>query len=255
MKKLVLLVFAVVATAAFAGVVEPFKQFTQADFHDSVKPGQGWWASNMFTLSVSGGSDVWLSNYVSSWYDPKPLTDLHGNVFNMGADQKYGYIFAKDLTSATLANGSYVDKIHWSNGNTTEITYTNDSGPETNSATGYFLDYFEDDAEIYLVMTTLESDSGEAVDTYQFVKDANNDTSMVSRQHNTVDLAGNVRINFGIDSVSEGLIGREFVAVYDDTAYLHRTVTPAGGPLPGLLFVGLLSMGTVFGASRMKKRS
>ena len=257
MKKLVLLVFAVVATAAFAGVVEPFKQFTQADYHDSVKPGQGWWASNMFTLSVGGGSDVWLSNYVRSWYEP--IADLHGNVFDMGADQKYGYIFAKDLTSAALTNGSYADKIHWSNGNTTEITYTYDANPAiTNTATGYFLDYFENDAEIYLVMSTIPEDGIDTVDTYQFVQDASNETLMYSRQHNISDLAGNVRVNFGIDNGTYGDgegIGREFVAVYDDTAFERYPVTPAGGPLPSLLFVGLLSMGTVFGASRMKKRS
>ncbi|MBQ7176102.1 MAG: hypothetical protein IJS08_01705 [Victivallales bacterium] len=245
------------AAATFAGVVEPFKQFTQADYTDYVKPGQGWWASNMFTLSVSGGSDVWLSNYVRSWYEP--IADLHGNVYDMGGDQKYGYIFKNDLTSATLANGSYADKIHWANGDTNKITYFYDDNPAiTNTATGYFLDYFENDAEIYLVMTTIPADGVDTVDTYQYVQDANNVTLMQSRQHNTVDLADNVRVNFGIDNGTYGDgvgIGREFVAVYDDTAYLNHVGGASGGPLPSLLLVGLLSMGTVFGASRMKKRS
>ena len=255
MKKLVLLALALVAAVSFAGVVEPFKQFTQADYTDYTKPGQAWWPADMFTLSVSGGSDVWLSNYVRSWYEPIP--DLHGNVYDMGA-QKYGYIFKEDLTSATLANGSYGDKIHWANGETTTITYTNDNGPQTNDATGYFLDYFDNDAEIYLVMTTLEEDGHETVDTYQYVQDADHETTMQSRQHNTNDLANNVRINFGIDNgeYGDGIgIAREFVAVYDDTAFERHVVKGAGGPLPGLLFVGLLSMGTVFGASRIKKRS
>ena len=263
MKKLVLLVFAVVATAAFAGVVEPFKQFTQADFTDYDKPGQNWDTAKMFTLSVKGGSDVWLSNYVSSWYYPKPLIDLHGNIFDMGSDQKYGYIFKNDLTSDTLANGSYDNLIHWSNGDTNKITYTYDENPAiTNTATGYFLDYFKDDAEIYLVMTTIPEDGIDTVDTYQYVQDTRDEipddnTLMQSRQHNTEDLAGNVRVNFGIDNgaYGDGIgIAREFVAVYDDTA-IDRHITPAGGPLPSLLLVGLLSMGTVFGASRMKKRS
>ena len=47
MKKLVLLVFAVVAAATFAGVVEPFKQFTQADFTDYDKPSQNWDTAKM----------------------------------------------------------------------------------------------------------------------------------------------------------------------------------------------------------------
>ncbi|MBO4512907.1 MAG: hypothetical protein J5746_09080 [Victivallales bacterium] len=257
MKKFVLLIFAVAAVAAFAGVEEPFKQFSQADYTDYAKPGQGWWGSDMFTLSVKGGSDVWLSNYVRSWFEPIP--DLHGNVYDMGGDQKYGYIFKSDLTSDTLPNGSYSDKIHWSNGDTNKITYFDDANPElTNTATGYFLDYFKDDAEIYLVMTTIPEDGVDTVDTYQFVQDANNETLMQSRQHNTNDLANNVRVNFGIDNgiYGDGIgIAREFVAVYDDTAYLHHAGGAAGGPLPSLLFVGLLSMGTVFGASRMKKRS
>ena len=264
MKKLVLLVLAVVAAATFAGVVEPFKQFTQADFTDYDKPSQNWDTAKMFTLSVKGGSDVWLSNYVSSWYYPKPLTDLHGNVYDMGGNQRYGYIYKNDITSDSLANGSYDDLIHWSNGDTNVITYCADENPAiTNSATGYFLDYFKEDSEIYLVMSTIPEDGVDTVDTYQFVEDyreeiPDDNTLMQSRQHNTEDLAGNVRINFGIDNGTYGDgagIAREFVAVYDDTAYLRHPVTPAGGPLPSLLFVGLLSMGTVFGASRMKKRS
>ena len=81
----------------------------------------------------------------------------------------------------------------------------------------------------------------------------------MSRLDGTLDLADNVRVNFGIDNGTYGDgqgIAREFVAVYDDGtidyAHLQRA---AGGPLPGFLFVGLLSMGTVFSASRMKKRS
>ena len=67
----------------------------------------------------------------------------------------------------------------------------------------------------------------------------------MSRQHNTFDLAGNVRVNLGIDSETFGGIGREFVAVYNGAT---------GGPLPSLLLVALLSSGTVFGASRMKTK-
>ena len=163
----------------------------------------------------------------------------------------------KGASTPAKEKGSYGDLIHWSNGETTEITYIDNTKPDTKqTATGYFLDYFEDDAEIYLVMTALEEDGHETVDSYQYVYEnkAHEDTTLLSRKDNRLDHAGNVIVNFDIDSEVHGNSAREFVAVYDDTAIERHTI-PAGGPLPGLLFVGLLSMGTVFGASRMKKRS
>ena len=244
MKKIVGMMLLAVTVSALAGVVEPFKQFTQADFSDTAKPGQGWGAARVFSLNVKANTTVWLSNYVRSFYEPIP--DLNGNVFNMSAG-KYGYIYKNDLPKLDLENGSYDSLIHWASGETNTITYTNSTNTVTNSATGYFLDEFKADADIYLVMTSLASDGGETVDTYQYVRDASHDTTLQSRQHNTVDLAGNVRINFGISDA-----GHEFVAVYNSA---DRTSSPSGQPLPGLLFAGMLSLGTVFAAAKMRKRS
>ncbi|MBR4665891.1 MAG: hypothetical protein IKO93_18645, partial [Lentisphaeria bacterium] len=85
--------------------------------------------------------------------------------------EKYGYIYKDDLPSLDIPNGSYDSLIHWADGKTTTITYTASSNPNiTNDATGYLLDEFKKDADIYLVMTTLASDGGETVDTYQYVQ-------------------------------------------------------------------------------------
>ena len=244
MKKIASMMLLMAAASALAGVVEPFKQFTQADFSDAEKPGQGWSSASVFSLNVKANTSVWLSNYVRSFYEP--ISDLGGNVFNM-AEGKYGYIYKSDLAGLDMANGSYDSLIHWSSGETNTITYTNSTNSVTNSATGYLLDEFKEDADIYLVMTTLARDGAETVDTYQYVQDDNNATTLQSRQHNTVDLAGNVRINFGINDM-----GHEFVAVYRSAGGTNST---AGQPLPGLLFAGMLSLGTVLGVSRMRKRS
>ncbi len=259
MKKLLMTLLLVAGVAAFAGVEQPFVQFTQSDFCQTydqphnTRPDQNWFGAQMITLDVSANSDVWLSNYVRSWYEPIP--DLHGNVYNMSANM-YGYIFADDINGLSVDN--YEDAIHWSNGQTTDITYFYDDNPNiTNTATGYFLGHFNEDAEIYLVMTTIPDDGGETVDSYQYVQDDDHVTTLYSRQHNTYDLAGNVRINFGIDNgvYGDGVgIGREFVAVYDHPTGIDDGHGTTGGPLPGVFFAGLLSLGTVFGASKMKRQ-
>ena len=249
MKRLVLMAFMLGVALSFAGVVEPFKQFTQADYHDYVKPGlENDAYAKMITLSVKADTNVWLSNYVNNWYN---VPDLHGDQYDMLGEKKYGYIFKSDLPDASIQNRTYADKIHWADGDTTVITYYDDANPDRKvSTTGYFLDHFDDAAEIYLVMTTLEQDGNETVDSFQYVQAMDPETTLVSRQHNLEDLADNVRVNYGVP------VGREFVAVYDGLdSYPGKGGGAAGGPLPGLLFVGLLSTGTVFGASRMKKRS
>lgn len=236
-------VIVALAALVFAGVKDPFVQFTQADYCDPHGSRPDQWESTegnhvntisaqIITLDVHAGTDVWLSNYVRSWYEAIP--DLHGNVYDMGA-QRYGYIFANDING--LSATDYEGSIHWGTGDTTQITYVYDQDPSiTNTATGYFLGHFNDDAEIYLVMTTLPEDGGELVDSYQYVQDDDHVTTLMSRQHNTTDLAGNVRINFGIDNGTYGDgagIGREFVAVYDHPAGIDGGHGTTGGPLPG----------------------
>lgn len=277
MKKLLMTLLMLVGVATFAGVQEPFQQFVQTDytFNPRTEEGQNNYYQSMMTLSVGAGSGVWLSNFVDHWdlsaYEYNPVVDLHGFAYDMKGSQKYGYIDKAEMKKLADEKGvglhdlqkeDYQGIIKWANGDSRMITYNDDLG-HTNETQAYFLDYFENGAEIYLVLTTLEADGGEVVDAYQYVEggDPNAyDTTLVSRQitaNPQLDLAGNVRINYGLDT-TQPTTGREFVAVYDNGTYssdLERaSYGSTGGPLPGVFFAGLLSLGTVFGASKMKKQ-
>ena len=290
MKKLLMTVLMLVGVATFAveetkkyDINPVFQQFTQGDYHDSIRnflqPGQVWNAESQnwsearyFTLSVKGGTGVWLSNYISNFYGTEtPNIDggnvpLDKNTYNMSPNA-YGYIYAKDMPSLKEEKPNYDGLIHWSNGATIDITYTSvEDNNLTYPTPGYFLDYFENDAEIYLVMTTIPADGVESVDSYQYVQEnGHTSTILVNRQHDDLDNAGNIRINFGIDNGTYGVyqpegtesIAREFVAVYSDDKDLINSQLgggTAGGPLPGVFFAGLLSLGTVFGASKAKRQ-
>lgn len=194
---------------------------------------QNWLAAQTIRLYVGQEMDVWLSNYINSWY--APIDALNGNVYQMGQGQ-YG---------AWQLNGN---KTWVGSGATTTVTYTDGAGHD-NSTDGYFLGHFEGGEEIALWMTALENEGGEQVDTMQYVYDAAHNTTLASRLDATHDLAGNVRINFGLTTIPSGE-GREFVAfgVHDESA------VPSGQPLPGVLTSALLGFGVVLGVTRKRKR-
>ena len=247
MKKSLIVLFSLFAFISFAGVEAPFVQFAPEDYCNPhyFRTDQNWLDAQLITLNVHGGTNVWLSNYVQSFYEPIP--DLNGNVYNMNAG-KYGYIFKDDISNFNILKSDYSQYIQWSDGTTTEITYTYDADPSiTNSTKGYLLDYFDEDAEIYLVMTTLPVDGNETVDSYQYVAGGPEDTTLQSRSHAYNDLAGNVRINYGINSTTLGYTAREFVAVYDSPV--------AGQPLPGVFASLVLGFGTIAGLKKIRKKS
>ena len=244
------------ASAVFAGIqaVEGYDaetavyyQFTHelpshtGSYIETANTEQPWPKAQKIQLTVGGPCDVWVSNYVSSWYWPKPLDPLDGNVFDMGATQ-YG---------AYQLNG---DKVWVGTGETTEVTYVDDESGLTNSTTAYFVGSFEGGETVSIWMTTLPEDGGETVDMQQLVQDANNDPTLVSRGIDIHDLAGNVRVNFGIDSASFGNLAREFVA-FGVTDGNHSKGGSSGQPLPGVMATGLLAMGTIAAAKKMKKRA
>ena len=255
---------AVFALSAFAGVRAPFEQFDRSSFHQGTRAEQDWMGAQLISLSVKGGTSVWLSNYVCNWigslYDPQPLLDLDGNTFQMGTKQ-YGYLRKSELQGIDPGS-DYSGLIHWAKGGTATVTYEDPSqGPLAyNSTTAYYLDYFGEDDEIFFVMTTLPEDGAETVDSFQYVNDStklieqyNPDTTLVSRLDNTDDLAGNVRINFGIGTNESNWIGREFVAIGSFGDFNGKIPVPSGQPLPGALFAGLLSLGTVLLSKRLRR--
>ncbi len=218
-----------------------FYQFThiepenKGDYRDGKNNGQNWLAAQTIKLTVGSECDVWLSNYVSTWYGGIP--ELNGNVFQMG-DGQYG---------AWQLNG---DKTWVGNGETALVTYKDSASGAENTTSAYLLGHFDGGEEIALWMTTLENEGGEQVDTMQYVYDAEHATTLYSRVDGTHDLADNVRINFGLTTV---WAGREFVAFgVDDGEDKHYQ--PSGQPLPGLPITCALMFGTIACAKRMKSR-
>ena len=266
MKKLLMTVLMLVGVATFASVQEPFKQFTKDDYTSEQRQGNldasenttqagDWYTSQLISLHISAGSDVWLTHKMQSWYEHD--LDLNGKQFDMVGENRYGYIVKDDFNGdLTREKGSYENLIHWADGKTAEITYVYDVNPAiTNTLPGYFLDHFNEDTEIYLVLTTLAADGGETVDSYQYVaSDNHGETTLASRTYDYKDLAGNVVINFGVLSATEGRVGREFVAIYNEGEVIPDGGGSTGGPPPGVFFAGLLSLGTVFGASKAKRQ-
>lgn len=248
MKNLITIVLLAIATVAYAEIKQlegytsnaTFYQFTHdeptntGDYHDSRNSGQNWLAAQTIKLLVGSECDVWLSNYVQSWYAPIP--ELDGNVYQMGEGQ-YG---------AWQLNG---DKTWIGSGESALVTYTDASSGAENSTSAYFLGHFDGGEEIALWMTALPDEGGETVDTMQHVNDADHGTTLASRLDGTHDLAGNVRINFGFTTIPEGE-GREWVAfgVNDDN------FVPTGQPLPGVLTSALIASVFIAGARKAGKR-
>ena len=182
-------------------------------------------------LSVVGGTKVWLTNWVSSW---ESIPDLN-TPFNMVDEEMYGYF--------TTEGGA----INWSDGSISTITYGEGTEHQV-TTTGYLLDYFEEDTDIFLVLTPRDDEMATLDFTVDTAEAVNANGNLIARfdgdgAMTDYDLAGNVKINFTLANYGD----RTFVAVFE-------TPRPAGQPLPGTLMAGLLSMGTILVSRRMKKR-
>ncbi len=243
-----------VAVTLLAGIMsfaaeQTFFPYTSSDYNSYAPSGyssQNWVSAQMITLSVKAGSAVYLANYVSSWYWGLDLGDPnYAAGFDMSAG-KYGYVFA-----AKDANGKVtpVGDINYANGNTKDVTFFSPDGTLSLTTTGYLLDTFDKDAEVFLVLTP--RGYGEAINTYDPVNDPDGEVPynsiLGSRQLNTNDQTKQTRVQIGM----VGGIDHEFVIG-------HEAAAPgpvSGQPLPGVLLCSLLSLGTVTATKRLRKRS
>ncbi len=248
-KKLAMAVM-VTASVVLAGIQnENFRQLTSDDIIVGTGLNDGsqfWWPADGFSLKVPAHTQVWISNIIKNWsclnqWNQSSYPDLvDENVYQMTSDT-FGYY--------TVDNGVLSD-FHSGTTETMILTYTNDQNNNQSSpTTGYLLGKFDEDTEIFLAMTPVGSE--ELVDSYQYVRgNENTNTTLENREWQQRDLAGNIRMEWGFYGLTPS--GREFTIAYED---LNFPDNPTGQPLPGVLFSGLLLMGTVGTAKRMRRQS
>lgn len=253
-KKLLMLLL-LVCGMVFA-IEADFVQFAKKSDFNVVNrphlPGEEWWDSAaMISLNVQAGSIVYLTNYTSNIDYLYDIGDP--DYVDPNSKMKLGFYMTKE-------NYGYYEAIRDSEGNLTGIsdfksgtgekidfTFASPEPTDTRTVTtpGYYLGEFDKDTEIFFVMTPLDNAYHiGSVDTYNLLAG----TNLASRQINTVDMFGTVRVNLapGSDTSHEFAIA----SIAKDTPQ-----PPAGQPLPGVLtscLVGLCATGI---AARRRKQS
>lgn len=216
----------------------PFYQFTQGDFNSVTNSSQPWLAAKSISIHIGSAMDVWLSNYVNSWYGDIPA--LNGNEFNM-ARGSYG---AYDVNSGRNWVGT---------GDTATVTYADANGAgRPNSTEAYYLGHFNGGEDVVIWLTAIENNAASST---QLVNNGEIDpTDLVSRVNGTSDIAGNVRLNFGYVT-DNGYVAHELIAFGS-----YGEFSPTGGgavsgqPLPGVLASSLIIGGCVALVSKKRRR-
>ena len=244
MRKLLFYILAALPACLSAGIGSvdaytddtPFYQFVEGDFNGANGSGQNWLAAKTIIIHVGSAMDIWLSNYVNSWYGDIPA--LNGNEFRMGTGQ-YG---AYDLNSGRNWVGT---------GDTATVTYADANGAgRPNSTEAYYLGHFNGGEDLVLWLTSIESDAATST---QLVNNGEFDpTALVSRVNGTRDIAGNWRLNFGYIG-DDGYIGHELVAFGSYGNFAGGDGNMTGQPLPGVLASALIAGGVAV-TCRWKRR-
>lgn len=221
-----------------------FYQFINTDFNNVSPSEQNWLAAQSISIHVGSAMDVWLSNYVNSWYGDIPA--LNGTEFRMGAGQ-YG---AYDLNSRKTWIGTG-DTATVTFADANGKTYTTWDGQQMGTTEAYYLGHFNGGEDLVLWLTSIESD--EATST-QLVNNGEFDpNTLVSRVNGTVDQAGNVRLNFGYNSGNGGYASHEIIA-FGSYGDFGGSTQPTGQPLPGVLTSALIAGGVAGVACRKRRK-
>ena len=248
MKKKLFTLLLLVSAVVFAA---EYTQFTESDFN-VVRTTQNWFSAERISLNVEAGSTVYIMNYISNYNKIYNLDDENYIVYNESLDRyekpgfdmspgKYGY-----LTVSTDANGNYTKTFHEGNGAYEYFSYSDSQG-HTVTTKGYLLDTFNENTEIFFVMTPVSNgDPVATVNSYDLVG-APDQPYLTSRQNNTKDILDQIRVNFG---TSES-VGHEFVVGYVSS----DTPAPSGQPLPGVLTSCLVGLAATGLAARRRKQS
>lgn len=256
-KKLLVMVLLLLAgIMAFAQDIE-YYQFGWDAFQSydtsAIRAEQNWGPAQLITLKVSAGSTVYISNKVSSWYWGEDLATTQAG-YNM-TENNYGYMFAEVDDEGKVTTDH---KFHSGTGETKQLTFSGvvDGITYTTTATGYELGTFQDNAEIFLVMTPNRTyPTPETINSYDAVNDPDNVPAVIStlasREINYTDHAGNIVVNFGFVNDPVPGNGREFIL-----GYVAEPPTPpeppSGQPLPGVLTSCLIALGATGIAARRK---
>ena len=250
MKKFLLALLLLTSVFAVAAGTD-YVQFTSDDFNVVRRPSQNWFSAEMISLDVKAGSTVYIMNYISNFDKVYDLDDKNYSIYNPttgknekpGFDMstnKYGYMVATtDADGNVISVGDVID----GKGHTRDFTFnsTDPNDSRTVTTAGYELGTFTEDTKIFFVMTPVSNgDPMETVNSYDPVGGY-----LTSRQNNTVDALGQIRVNFG---TSDG-VGHEFVVGY----VAKEDMPPSGQPLPGVLTSCLVGLAATSIAARRKR--
>ncbi len=182
---------------------------------------QNWTPAYEIKLKVTEGGSLWFSSFVSNWYGGT-LPDL-GSIANMSAGN---YGATVNGTNQVLGTGE----------NKT-VTFTNDQINKSITTQAYYVGDFKAGDEVTFWITNNTGVVGSSIGL------VNQPDTLQSRQINTVDVAGNTRINFGFGNGSI-----EFIAMGGEAKG-----GPVGQPLPGVV-IGLLVGGGLLSAAAIRRK-